>query len=317
MRRTRWTAIAVVVVAAACTSGGDVTTTAPLELSSPEAPTTTTTVPETTTTTLPTLWVAPTCLDLGTEGDAGLPYAPYGNELVVDCGGPHTHEVFLVETLEDGPEAAFPEDLSDRLWPGCYAAFAERMGFPSSESTLNLTLYLPDDEEWAAGERYHGCVLDQPGTQVVYRPLVGSVFDHADDYRWEVAVGSCFAEIDITALVLAEPVACDELHTVEAMGEVELAPEGAAFPGRDDHVTLGDEACEGLLGEYAAQDVEDLVVIAFAFPAPVAEGEWDAGGRSVQCYVVGGSPEQGLLLLRGSLGEGTLEVIVPEDTVTA
>jgi hypothetical protein len=286
-----------------------------LGLSSPESPTTTT-LPETTTV-APTLWEAPTCLDLGTNADEALPYAPYGNELVVDCGGPHTHEFFFVETLEEGPDAPFPEDLNDRLWPACYAAFAERMGFPSAESTLNLTLYLPDGEEWAAGERYHGCILDQPGTQVVYRPLVGSVFDHPDDYRWVVAVGSCFAEIDLTVLVLAEPVPCDEIHSVEAMGEVELAPPEAEYPGPNELVTLGEEACQSVLDDYAAQDVEELSLVAFAYPVAVDEGEWDAGGHSVKCFVLAGSSEQGLLLVRGSLGEGTLEVIPPDETITA
>jgi Septum formation len=315
--RTRVTAFAVVLVAAACSSSGETTTTQPLELSSPGLPTTTTTVAVTTTTAAPALWEAPTCLDLGTNADDELPYAPYGDEFIVDCGGPHTHEVYFVEALQDGPEAPFPAGLADRLWPGCYAVFTDRMGFPSSQSTLNLTLYLPDESEWAAGERYHGCVLDQPGTQVVYRPLVGSVFDHPDDYRWEVAVGSCFAEVDLTALVLAELVSCDAIHTIEATGEVELAPPEAEYPGRDELVALGDETCQKVMEEYAAQDLEDLSVIAFAYPVAVEQGEWEAGGHSVQCYVVGGTPEQGLLLMRGSLGEGTLEVLVRDETVTA
>lgn len=303
-------------IVAACSSGGDATTT--LSLSAPEATSTTAVEAETTTTTsVPTLWEVDTCLDLGTNADRKLPYAPYGNEFVIGCGGPHTHEFFFVTTVSEGADAPFPEDLNGRLWPACYAAFAERMGFPSSQSTLDLTLYLPDDEEWDAGERYHGCVLHQPGTQVPFRPIVGSVFDHPDDYRWEVAVGSCFAEIDLSLLLLAEAVPCEEIHTVEMIGEVELAPQGTAYPGLDEVIALGEEACQGVLDEYATQDVEELSLVAFAHPPAVEEGEWDVGGRSVKCFVLAGNDEQGLLLVRGSVGDGTAEVMVPDDSVSA
>lgn len=281
----------------------------------PALDTTTTAPAETTTTTgAVTLWAVDTCLDLGSNATANLPYAPYGDELAVDCGGPHTHELYFVATLEEGPEAPFPANLNDRLWAGCYAAFTERMGYASTQSTLDLTLYLPDAEEWASGERYHGCVLHQPGTQIAYRPLVGSVFDHADDYRWVAEPGTCYAEVDLTVLLLAEAVPCDGLHTVETLGDVE--PDVASYPGESEYADLAAEACQNLLEASAAQDIDELPLIAFTWRVLVPEGEWDAGGRSVKCYVLAGS-EEALLLMTGSVADGTLEVVLPDDTISA
>lgn len=301
--------------AVGCTSSDEPTTA--LTLRSLETTTTVSADTTTTTTAIPTLWAVDTCLDLGTNAAADYPHAPYGEELTVDCGGPHTHEFFFVETLAEGPGAPFPEGLGDRLWAGCHEAFTERMGFPASESTLDVVLYLPDEDEWAAGERYHGCVLHQPGTQVVFRPLVGSVFDHPGDYRWEVAPGSCYAVLGVEALAISEPAPCDEIHTFEAIGETELDAQISEYPGLVEHAELGDEACEAVLSDAAAPDAEELEVFAFAVPAPVTAAEWQAGGgRHVKCFLAAGSPEGGLLLMTGSLTEGTLEIIRPGDSVS-
>ena len=321
--RRRWTAIALAtgLVLAACTSAEEPpTSTLPATLPSLDPTTTTKQVPEPAETTTPveaTRWNAGACVDLGANADEELPYAPYGAELLIDCGAPHTHEVYFMATLPEGQAAPYPENLNQRLFDECFVVFAELMGFPSVESTLDLVLYLPDEEEWTAGERYHGCVLYQAGTQLVYRPIIGLASDDPDDYRWEVAAGTCYTELDLTLLPLSDAVPCEDLHTLEMIGDAELTPPGGVYPGVEAAAELGGEACTALLAEYAAQDIEDLPLVTFPLPTLVTEGEWDAGARSVKCFVFAGGVEQGLLIATGSLGDGTFEIVDADEGLPA
>lgn len=322
-KRLALVATALGLVVAACTSASEepepsvpdilptLTPTTEAEVAEPEE-VTSTTVPDT-----EYRWALGDCVDLGAEGTFDLPYAPYGRELLASCDAPHTHEVFFSATVPEGPNDPYPADLDDRLWAECFAAFADLMGFPSVESTLQLVLYLPDEDEWTAGERYHGCVLYQPGTQLLYRPLVGLATSNTEDYRWEVAAGTCYAEVDLTLLALSDAVPCDDLHALEMIGQADLTPPGGVYPGVEAAAELGGEACGALLVEYAAQPLDDLPVLTFAFPTLLTEGEWDAGARTVKCFAFAGSAEQGVLSSVGSLADGTFEIIDADEGLTA
>ena len=307
-RRSLALAIAGGLLAAACTSAPEETT-LPLPETLPTlTPTTTTQAPvETTVPEEDYLWSVGDCVDLGANAEAELPYAPYGLELLADCNAPHTHEVFFTGTLDGGPDAPYPTALNERLFNICFVEFAEFMGYPSADSTLELVLYLPDEQEWGAGERYHACVVYQPGSAVIYRPLIGSTASDPAVYRWEVSAGTCYDLIDLPLLAVSEPVACSEVHGVELIGDAPL--DAADYPGQDAIARIAGEACETLLLEYAALPVEDLPLLTFPLPSPLTEGEWESGTRSVRCFVVAGSTERGLLLVTGSLGDGTFEIV--------
>ena len=293
-------------IAAACTSAPEETT-QPL----PETlPTLTPTTEEPVETTVPDeeyLWSVGDCVDLG--ADPELPYAPYGLELLTECAAPHTHEVFFTATLDGGPEAPYPAGLNERLFDRCFVEFAEFMGYPAADSTLDLVLYLPDEQEWADGERYHACVVYEAGTTVVYRPLVGSTADDPGSHRWLVSAGACYDLVDLPLLPVSDPVPCAERHGLEMIGEAPLAPNGAGYPGRDEAPGAAAAACDALLSEYSALPVDDLPVATFALPALLTKGDWDAGSRTVRCFAIAGTPERGLFLVTGSLGDGTFEIV--------
>ncbi|MCH8899639.1 MAG: septum formation family protein [Acidobacteria bacterium] len=266
-------------------------------------------VPETTTSDEGYLWSVGDCVDLGVDAAAELPYAPYGTGLLMDCAEPHTHEVYFTATLSGGSDAPFPDDLNDRLFDVCFVEFAEVMGFSSSNSTLNVLLYLPDAEEWAAGERYHACVVYQSGTDASYSELVGAVADDPGTYTWQVSAGSCYDVDNPQLLAVSTPVDCVEEHSIEMIGEAVLAPDDAIYPGTEAIDRDADEACDALLADYAVQPLEDLPVLTFPLPTPFSEGEWDTGQRTVRCFAFASTLDQGLLVVVGSLGEGTFEIV--------
>ncbi len=276
--------------------------------------------PEVVETTVPDagyLWSVGDCVDLGADAAADLPYAPYGEELLASCGAPHTHEVYFTATLSGGPDAPYPEELNIELFDVCFVEFAELMGFSSSDSTLQVVLYWPDSEEWAAGERYQACVVYQPGTGLVYRPLVGSAATDPGDFHWEVSAETCYGLVDLAFLAVSDTVACTEQHSLEMIGEAEPAPGEDDYPGREAIVELAAEACDVALTGYAAQTLDDLPVLTFSFPTLLTEGEWEAGARTVRCFAFAGSFERGLLTVVGSLGDGTFEIVEVEEGLTA
>lgn len=306
--------LALGLVLAACTSASDepassIPEVIPSTTSTTEAQVPEPEVPETTAPDEGYLWSVGDCVDLGADAAAELPYAPYGTGLLLECAEPHTHEVYFTATLSGGSDAPFPDDLNDRLFDVCFVEFAELMGFSSSDSTLNVLLYLPDAEEWAAGERYHACVVYQSDTDVSYSELVGAVADDPGAYSWQVSAGSCYDVDNPQLLAASDTVACAEEHRIEMIGEAVLAPEDADYPGTEAIDRDAGEACDALLAEYAVQPLEDLPVLTFPLPTPFSEGEWDAGQRTVRCFAFASTRDQGLLIVGGSLGDGTFEII--------
>jgi hypothetical protein len=255
------------------------------------------------------LWRVGDCVDLGTDAAAELPYAPYGTGLLSDCAEAHTHEVYFTATLSDAPDAPFPDDLNVRLFDVCFVEFAVLMGFPVSDSTLDVLLYLPDAEEWTAGERYHACVVHQRGTNVTYRQLTGSAADDPDSFIWHTTTGSCYDVVDLQLLPVSDAVDCAEEHGFELIGEAALAPDDADYPGGEAIDRLAGDTCDALLAEYAVQPLEDLPVLTFPLPTPFSEGEWDTGQRTVRCIAFAGTLDLGFLVVVGSLGDGTFEII--------
>jgi Septum formation len=316
------TALAMGLVIAACTSTSEEPGPTLPEVIPTLTPTTETTAEEPTAAPEQTApedayrWAVGDCVDVG---DGELPYAPYGTDLLIDCAEPHTHEVYYTATIPEGPDAPFPEDLDIELWDTCYFEFAQAMGYSVTDSTLDLTLYLPDEDEWAAGERYHACVVHQPGTTADFALLVGSTQDDPTLYAWEPAAGTCYDVLDAALLALVDPVDCAGLHLYQAIGGAVLGAEDAAYPGVETVAQLARDECDAVLAEYASAPLDDLPVLTFAVPQVVFEGDWDAGKRSVRCFAFAGSAEQGLLVMKGSLTDDTFEVVdeLPEEGQTA
>ncbi|MDZ7678051.1 MAG: septum formation family protein [Acidimicrobiales bacterium] len=88
--------------------------------------------------------------------------------LIVDCEPPHDREVVTVHTLEEGADAAYPdEDVWDDLFQEvCVPAFNEFLGIDGSPSALGGFRVQPTEEEWDDGARTKACVLYLPDAQL-------------------------------------------------------------------------------------------------------------------------------------------------------
>ena len=113
MRSIIGVAIALCLVLAACTSASDEPTSSLPEVIPPTTSTTEAQVPEpaapeTTAADDGYLWIVGDCVDIGNDAAAELPYAPYGTGLLMDCGEPHTHEVYFRRRCRAAPTHRFP-----------------------------------------------------------------------------------------------------------------------------------------------------------------------------------------------------------------
>ena len=281
----------------------------------PDSPTTTDdrSPPSTVTADQGYLWQAGDCVELGRDATAQLPYAPYGRNLIVDCSAEHSHEIYFTSTLDAEIGAPYPTDLLTRLWDRCYAEFESSMGYRSSDSTLEPILYLPDEQEWETGERYHACVIFQTTAGNEYAPLLGSIADDPEGYRWELEERSCL-DGEFTELRTLEAVPCEQEHSFEFIGTA-VHPGGAQepFPGEEELAQFIQTECGRLLDDYAALPVDPELVGTAPHPIVFANGEWELGHRSSRCFAFAATAEAGLLNVRGSLKDDDWEVVGPRD----
>ncbi len=257
-------------------------------------------------------WQAGDCFDFGRDDDINLlPYAPYGEENRVPCDGPHTHDVFHAEGLSEGSEAPFPEDLGSRVDAACSARFRDAYGLVWPDSTLSVIRYLPDEQEWAAGERYLACV--------VYRASPGGLVERrtgpagGPDTTWPADEGACFTG-DLRSVRQPEAVDCAGEHTFEVVGVGEHpAAAGDAFPSQSQLDGFMDQFCIDALAGYLDGPPGRVSVIPIRFGA----AEWELGYRTIRCLAF--ATEGGeLALVAGSFrGDWTLIGPVGGDTVTA
>ncbi|MEX2628087.1 MAG: septum formation family protein, partial [Ilumatobacteraceae bacterium] len=101
-----------------------------------------------------------------------------GEPQVVDCGSPHDNEVVLVNSLDGGADAPYPDD---EVWDNyfddvCDPTIRNFLGIDGQPSTLDAYFLGPDEEEWAAGSRSVPCVVYLPDAK-----LAGSVEGAGND----------------------------------------------------------------------------------------------------------------------------------------
>jgi len=80
---------------------------------------------------------------------------------LVDCGLPHSYEVFADVAVPDG---AFPGDdqIEAAAQQACDEAFASYVGVSYDESTLDYSYVGPSAETWDLGDRQIACLLIDP-----------------------------------------------------------------------------------------------------------------------------------------------------------
>lgn len=240
-------------------------------------------------------WQAGDCLWL--VNPQGVPFSPFGREVVVPCVGLHTHEVIVGDPLPEGPDAAFDGiDISQRRTARCHEAFESYIGIEVRDSVLDLIQYMPNLDEWNEGDRYVGCVVSRRGRDGAAIRVAGPLEDAGETVKVSREPGTCH---------LSEPnapvVPCTEGHLLEFIGSaMHPAAPGAPFPGPD---VIREETagpCDVLLSAYATnrESGGSLVETAVVFePSP---GAWARGDRSSYCFALAATPEFEPQLVIGS-----------------
>ena len=91
---------------------------------------------------------------------------------VVDCNGPHQHEVFAVEVDLSRPGTRYPGDAALAAFADdrCLAAFTPYTGLDYRASHFDIANARPDETTWNSGERHVICALHDAD----FGELVGS-----------------------------------------------------------------------------------------------------------------------------------------------
>lgn len=98
-------------------------------------------------------------------GDCYVPETEASSTVeVVPCDGPHGAEVFLVDTLPDGPWPGEAENW-ETAWSRCIPAFEDFAGVPYEEPITALRAAPPSEESWDDGDRMLACMI-VPGYDV-------------------------------------------------------------------------------------------------------------------------------------------------------
>lgn len=304
--------VALILLIAACTadSGSPTTTSAP-ESSPPTdsqttvVSTTTTTVVETTTTSggLTYRWVVGDCLRFGELND--LPYEPFGSEPLTTCEEGHTHEVYHAGSFSGGQEAAYPGgSIDSEISETCIGTFIDLFGFLPVESELDILMYLPDEDEWASGLRYQGCLVYLPAGLGRFRELNGSVAGRGEDFVLETLPGDCFTTPDVKI----PSVDCDQPHLAEVIGTVTYPGEtGASYPGGAELELFAARECDAVRTDYVVENERADTTVAFA-PA-FSEPEWDSGWRDLRCLAFAVGTGGGIVQVTGSFAEANWTVV--------
>lgn len=96
------------------------------------------------------------CYDDLPEGEAAVVTA-------VPCADPHDAEVYHVFEWE-GDEASFPgtDLIQGFAADGCTDAFGSFVGVEYEESTLDYTVFWPNEGSWSDGDREFVCLVGVP-----------------------------------------------------------------------------------------------------------------------------------------------------------
>ncbi|MFQ5947340.1 MAG: septum formation family protein [Acidimicrobiia bacterium] len=298
MRRLKVVLAVLAVLAAACSRGTEPS----VIITRPPA----TTAPDTTSppTTGPRgsdeyLWRVGDCFTF--EGPfEELPYAPYGTESQAGCDATHTHEVYFTGVFPGGEVAAYPAaTIDEEIRTICAEAFVEYVGVLLVESGLDIVMYLPDEMEWASGERYQACVLYLPASEDDYQAVTESQRAAGDSIPLHVEAGQCFPGVYSKLPTLS----CNLPHRAEAIGTVSHpAPSGDPFPGLEQLRDFANEACTELIDPYVVGEprpVGRLLAVGDSFTSV----EWEAGWRQFVCLAFVLGPDGGVLPVAGSFAE--------------
>jgi len=83
---------------------------------------------------------------------------------VTPCGQPHTAQVYLRQSLAEGPYPG-ANGLRTRVMPICRQGMASAINLDLVSDSMRITYFEPNDHAWASGDRVVNCLIrDDKGT---------------------------------------------------------------------------------------------------------------------------------------------------------
>lgn len=212
------------------------------------------------------VWAPQTCLYTDPQSET-LPYAPFPQDIVVPCSGPHNAEVLISQQV--GTDLTdFDADVIayDRNYE-CDKAYTDVFG-SQKDHTPSLVTYMPDEDEWNRGDRYLACIVQLDSLDGIV--LMAGAMSERDDLEWEVEPEEC-----LDSSFAPEAVECTRPHGYQYIGDATVSLED--WPGAD-NAALHD-VCIPLLDEFVREGPADVDVFATGL-YPYA---FELGDRTVQC----------------------------------
>jgi hypothetical protein len=210
---------------------------------------------------------------------------------LVSCSRPHRFEVTGRLKLAKGSSAPMP---THRQWQ----QIAQRKCVPPAERYLggkldpqgkySVGVLMPSAQQWADGDRTLRCGLQVAASSGKLLTSTGTV--RSADQSAVKPPGTCLGLRD---KAVGDPVSCDEPHSYEIVGIVDLAKKlGPDFPSKDEQKQALVDACRTELKDYANGVDLDKYGLTLTWDTR-SKRSWRAGSTRVNCKV-------GALLADGS-----------------
>ncbi|QUF01805.1 septum formation family protein [Actinosynnema pretiosum subsp. pretiosum] len=211
----------------------------------------------------------------------------------VECSASHLFEVSGVVDIssEYGPQAPFPDATTWQTINADHCA-SESLKYLSNKldpfGKYTVGPLNPGEKRWAAGKRTLRCGLQVAAPSGRLLPAYGSARtqDQSDVHDPGVCLG-------IQDNSIGDPVSCEEPHTFEIIGVVDLGAGNTRFPTEDEQESLMTERCDAIANEYSGGKVikERGLLVTWDYRA---QESWDAGSKLANCKV--GALPNGTLL---------------------
>ncbi len=229
------------------------------------------------------IWQTGDCVYLDPE--EGLPWAPIALDAVVPCDGPHNGEVLFGDQTATDAETFDEDDVTYQRNYTCDREFEALLG-PQKDRTPSLVTYMPDEDEFARGDRYLACLV-RIQTNDGVELFAGKLADR-DDLVWSPEPGTCFGPS-----LAPEGLECATAHSYEYIGtgetDIDVWPLSTeAFAS----------ACDPLVEALPTGPVRIDV-----FPMGPYPYAFERGDRTIRCMAFA-SDADGMVDVVGSFSEG-------------
>jgi hypothetical protein len=218
------------------------------------------------------------CFDEQPDTVGPTTYAPF------DCAQEHVAETYWVGDLT-GPAAA-PSSTRDRALPVAYLECSRRAndfaGGPWRASRLAITAVLPDRPGWSGGARWFRCDINELDTEGKLFARSGSL-SHALAGASDLRLGCFNPTVSGPHVRTMAAVDCTRPHHAEFAGLWNAPP--IAITKLDTTPAFA-RGCLSVIARYTGVPADGMVKYRTGWLGfPGTEAAWDAGDRSVQCFL--------------------------------